>query len=129
MDEIRKEIVSLKGIVADLDQQLHLLKHGNANIQNQVNALYKTVEAISVNLEKLILKYEGNAEVGFSGKMAQMENDIKILKDAYEIGKMWKIKISGFFMAITFFAGFVGVLVAIGKGLTWLYDNFLIIKK
>lgn len=136
MEEIRQELASLKLLISEMDKELHQVKHENNNIKNQINGIYNSLEKISDSFETFMQKYDGNSEIGYVGKFTELKADMeklkesnKILMDAYEIGKVWKIKLSGFFMVALYLAGFVGLLFSCVKGLVWIFDHFSIIKK
>jgi uncharacterized protein YukE len=129
---MEQAILELKEAIKDIQQEIHHVKHEVANEKQQLAGLHKMLE----RLEVVITKYEGNPEIGYEGKMKVLDSQfeklskqVKVLLDAYEVGKVWKIKITGFFMVISFLGAVVGVLFGLVKAAHWIWDSFSITPK
>jgi uncharacterized protein YukE len=125
-----KEFAEVKSELKDAVGQLHDLKHASNNLTQQVDGIYKQLEHISKSMETFIQRYEGNAEIGYTGQTAEMKEDmeelakkVNILMDAYEVGKVWKIKISGFFLALTGLAALATFAYGAAKVLVWIKEH------
>ncbi len=127
--DLTQQIENLTKKFEALDAELHEVKHNSANVAQQMKGITASLNELAESFKTFSEKYEGKPDIGYAGKISAMEKDLQILKEAYELGKVWKIKISGFFMAMTFLAGFVGVVFAVSKALIWLWDHLVIIKK
>ena len=125
-----KEFAEVKQELKDAVGQLHDLKHASSNMEIQIRGIYTQLEHIGKSMETFIQRYEGNAEIGYTGQTAEMKHSVEdlaekvhTLMDAYEVGKVWKIKISGFFMALTGLAGIATFAYAAAKFIVWIREH------
>lgn len=126
VQELKQQVADLSSKFKALDNEIHTIKHNSANIANQIGSIHKVLE----RLETTLMKYDGNKAIGFEGKFQELEDkleDLKkqnsILMDAYEIGKTWKIKLSGFFLALATLSTLVAATFGIAKALYWIYEH------
>lgn len=128
VQELKKEVLNLTEKFKQLDKEIHLIKHNSANVSIQIDGIYVLLK----DIEKTLMKYDGNKEIGFDGKFKEMQDQLselsnqnKILMEAYEIGKTWKIKLSGFFLALATLASLIGATFGVAKGLVWVYEHLI----
>lgn len=128
VQELKNQVSDLSSKFKILDKEIHTIKHNSANIVIQIDGIHKILE----RLETTLMKYDGNKEIGYDGKFRELESKLEDLKkqntvlmEAYQIGKTWKIKLSGFFLALGTLSALVGAGFGVVKGMYWLYQHLI----
>src|SRR3989304_1006207 len=113
-------------LMHEIEHQLREIKHSLSQIPNQITGIYKELErldkqqGILINelkddIQEICIKIDGDENLEVKGLRKRL-GDIE-----YQTGQKFWYKAVGFFMAF-------GVLVAVARFMTWIWESFQKIK-